>query len=115
MQINSVSGSSMEAVSLQQMMADRKKRCFNKLDADGDGGIDASELTDLAKTTDKSADEIIRAYDENQDGVLNADEMDAMMREMKPHFASEGIGGQSQDSNTQLTDSLTSSTFVIQA
>jgi Ca2+-binding EF-hand superfamily protein len=87
MQINSVSGNGIDSVSLQKMMAEMKERCFKKLDADGDGGIDASELTDLAKTTDKSADEIISAYDKNQDGALNADEMDAMMREMKPRFS----------------------------
>lgn len=94
MQINSVSGSSVDAVSMQKMMLELRDRWFKKLDADGDGGIDAGELSDLAKTTGQSASEIIQTYDADQDGVLNADEMDAMMKTLRPpHHPDEAAEG----------------------
>jgi Ca2+-binding EF-hand superfamily protein len=67
--------------------AKMKQMWFKKLDASDDGKIDASELSKLAETTDQSANEIINQYDKNQDGVLNANEVDKMMSEMKPQYS----------------------------
>lgn len=68
-----------------------KQRMFNKADADGSGGIDASELkAALAKLSEDSgqdlgdAEETLAKWDSDGDGSLNADEMDTGMKSLMP-------------------------------
>lgn len=92
MQVSDAGSSSTNAVSIQDMMAAMmKKQWFDKMDTNCDGVVDASELADLAKATDKSAEDIITKYDKDQDGVLNATEFDKMMQGMRPKFRPNGM------------------------
>ena len=103
MQVSGIgSGSSgVDAVSMQKVMDDMKKKWFEKMDANGDGIVDASDLTDLAKTTNKTPEEIIKTYDKDQDGGLSATEFDAMMKEMRPKFHPAGMPPSDQSQSGQ--------------
>lgn len=72
-----------------------RQRLFDKADADGSGGIDASELKGaLAKLSEHTgqdagdADELLTKWDGNGDGGLDIDEMDAGMKSLMPPPAS---------------------------
>lgn len=60
---------------------------FQSLDVDGSGGLDKTELSELAKELSKMTgktldiDSSITTYDANGDGVLSQDETDKMMRD----------------------------------
>jgi hypothetical protein len=68
-----------------------RQRMFDKADADGSGGIDASELkgalAKLAEDTGQDvgdADELLTKWDANGDGILDIDEMDTGMKSLMP-------------------------------
>ena len=91
-----------------------KQKFFDKMDTDGDGVIDSKELTGLAKTTGKSASDLIKTYDKDQDGALNATEFDSMIKEVRPNFRPDGMQGppppSPDDSSTSSTSSTSAST-----
>jgi Ca2+-binding EF-hand superfamily protein len=67
-----------------------RKDLFNKVDSNGDGGIDKVEISDLAKKLAKdtgstlSVDDIFSTYDADGDGKLSKTELDSFMRENAP-------------------------------
>ena len=84
----------------------RSERMFAKVDADGNGGVDKSELQtmldDISKKSGKtlgSADDLMTKMDSNGDGSLSKDELAAGMKSLMPRpastvqFAQRGAGG----------------------
>jgi hypothetical protein len=59
------------------MQAPKRHRRFEKMDANGDGGLDESELSGMAKRSGKSAADILKRLDTSGDGKVDAQEMDA--------------------------------------
>ncbi|GEM_PF-3895559 len=58
-----------------------KHRCrFAKMDKNGDGGLDASELAGMAKRTGKDASQLLSELDTNKDGKVDSGEMVARIR-----------------------------------
>ena len=97
--ISSISGMSnqtgqMNAATMRKMQDDM----FNKIDSNGDGGIDKAEFSDLAKklseVTGKSlkADDAFSKYDKNGDGTLSKDELGTFMKDNAP-APPKGMGG----------------------
>jgi Ca2+-binding EF-hand superfamily protein len=86
---------------------------FKELDTDSNGGLDKTELSamskELAKMTGKTinVDDAIKNYDTNNDGLLNQNEMGAMMQnEIGPPPNSESGGVSSQQAaNTYQANS----------
>lgn len=69
--------------------AEHEARMFAKVDSDGSGGVDATELAAmLAKSPqgDQSADsaELLKKMDGNGDGSLSSDELSQGMRDLMP-------------------------------
>jgi Ca2+-binding EF-hand superfamily protein len=68
----------------------RRNDLFNKVDSNGDGGIDKVEISDLAKKlsedtgTTLNVDDIFSTYDADGDGKLSKTELDSFMRENAP-------------------------------
>ena len=108
MQVSSISSSSVDTASMQKMMEEMKKKFFTKTDANGDGSVDASELSDLAKTTGKSASDLISTYDADKSGSLSATEFDKMMQETKPKYHMDGTDGMPPPPPPGATDSSSS-------
>lgn len=105
--MNGISSSSayfgqMQGMGQKQGSADK----FAKLDVDGNGGIDTSELQTLtdkisAKTgMDMSVEEVSATYDADNDGLLSQDETKAMMMEIRQKM------GSSQQKGMQSMQSL---------
>jgi Ca2+-binding EF-hand superfamily protein len=68
--------------------AEFRKEMFKKLDQDGNGGIDKSELQAVSKKegshkTKPNTDEIFAKIDTNHDGVIDESENDAAMAEFE--------------------------------
>lgn len=57
----------------------KHNRRFAKLDKNGDGGLDESELAGMAKRTGKDASKLLAELDTNNDGKVDSGEMDAAM------------------------------------
>lgn len=83
-----------------------KEKLFAKVDSDGNGGVDGSELQAmLDKMSERtgqslgSADELLGKMDSNGDGSLDADELDSGMKSLMPppsstmQFAGQRAGG----------------------
>lgn len=85
MEISGIGTGSQDLVSMAKMMAEMRQKMFQRLDQNGDGGLDESELSDVAEKTGREASDILEEYDTNGDGVLDATEADQMAGEMKPH------------------------------
>ena len=106
------------------------QQMFNRVDKDGSGGIDGSELSAMAeKISERTGSEIdvdslMEEYDGDGDGVLNQDEtravMDSFKEEMgppppKPGGMNQGAGvygssgTESESSVDQLLESLSES------
>jgi Ca2+-binding EF-hand superfamily protein len=105
--MNGISSSSayfgqMQGMGQKQGSGDR----FAKLDADGNGGIDTSELQTLtdqmaAKTgMDISVEEVSATYDADNDGLLNQEETKSMMMEIRQKM------GPQQQNGMHSTQSL---------
>lgn len=81
--------------------AQKHRHRFDKMDKNGDGGLDESELAGMAKRSGKDASAILAGLDANKDGKVDSGEMDAGMARKR------GQSGQSQGSAiTQFTTSL---------
>ena len=96
-----------------------KAAMFNKMDADGSGGLDKDELSGLAQKISEDTGEettsqsLIDKYDENGDGVLSADELQAMMEDLKPQQETEEAAGvqtvNAEEIQSQITATLLNS------
>lgn len=95
--MNGISSSSAYFGQMQGMGQGQKQGSgdrFAKLDADGSGGIDTSELQTLtdqmsAKTgMDISVEEVSATYDADNDGLLNQEETKSMMMEIRQNMGS---------------------------
>eukprot|EP01030_Chromulinospumella_sphaerica_P009603 gene9603-9415_t len=95
------------------------ERLLSKIDADGSGGVDSTELQGLldkvAKKTgtsstssDSSAADLLTQYDANGDGNLNADELGKTMESIMPARSTMDFA-QSRNS-TDSTDSASAAT-----
>ncbi len=91
--MNGISGSSGYFAQQMSMQGMRQRpgseERFNKLDADGNGGVDQAELQTMAdnisaKTGQEiNVEEASATYDANNDGLLDRDEMQSMMTELR--------------------------------
>lgn len=81
------------------MMGLQQTGSENEIDQDGDGSLDETELETLASViealTDESTDsgEIISEYDTNGDGILDSEEIAAMMADQSQDESSPPMGG----------------------
>ncbi len=63
---------------------------FSKVDTDGDGGINSTELADLTKKiaektgNDINTDDVMSTYDNDGDGALSKDELGTFMKDNAP-------------------------------
>jgi Ca2+-binding EF-hand superfamily protein len=86
---------------LTQSMQQRRDDLFTKVDSNGDGSIDTTEFSELAKKLSKdtgttiNADDAFSTYDANGDGSLSKDELDAFMKDNAP-TPPDGMGGMGQ-------------------
>lgn len=78
----------------------KHNRRFAKLDKNGDGGLDESELAGMAKRTGKDASKLLSELDTNNDGKVDSGEMDAAMAKRR------GASGHPSDAADQFTTSL---------
>ncbi|MCK4574542.1 MAG: EF-hand domain-containing protein [candidate division Zixibacteria bacterium] len=91
---------SMPAMSLDAMSS-RGDQMFNKLDANGDGSLDSSEIQSfadmLSERTGQSIDsvELMSQLDTDGDGLVNKTEMEAA-RPDKSQFNNQAVGYQFQ-------------------
>jgi Ca2+-binding EF-hand superfamily protein len=85
------------------------QRRFSKMDKNGDGGLDESELAGMAKRTGKDASQLLTELDANKDGKVDAGEMQAAMAKRRAQGAQGGQPGQAdptKDAASQFTTSL---------
>lgn len=78
----------------------KHNRRFAKMDKNGDGGLDESELAGMAKRTGKDASQLLSEMDTNKDGKVDSGEMDAAMAKRR------AASGQPQDAAGQFTTAL---------
>ncbi|HEY0953282.1 MAG TPA: XopAW family type III secretion system calcium-binding effector [Roseateles sp.] len=66
--------------------AEHEARMFAKVDSDGSGGVDATELGAMLEHTGQSGDsaELLKQMDGNGDGSLSSDELSQGLRELMP-------------------------------
>jgi len=97
--MSSISGVSSNASAWSAMStsrASRQQEMFNKIDSDGSGGVDATELQsmldDIAKHTGTAstttAADALTKMDSNGDGSLDSSEMEAGMKSILPEPSS---------------------------
>lgn len=105
--ISGVSGSSNAWAALNTQRSQHQAKMFAKVDTDGSGGVDQTELgTMLSNISEKTgtslgdAKELFTQMDSNSDGSLSSDELDTGMKALMPpppstmEFAqSRGMGG----------------------
>ena len=102
MQISSIGSSSgTDSASIAKMMAEMRKNMIAKLDKNGDGKLDATELADVTDKTGMKVDDLLNQFDEDNDGVLSKTEANKMFEAMKP----KGPPPDQQTSNLDETDS----------
>lgn len=70
--------------------AEHEARMFAKVDSDGSGSVDATELGAMLEHAGQSGDsaELLKKMDSNSDGSLSSDELSQGMRELMPPPAS---------------------------
>lgn len=85
MEISGIGTGSQDLVSMAKMMAEMRQKMFQRLDQNGDGGLDESELSGVAEKTGREVGDILEEYDTSGDGVLDATEADRMAEDMKPN------------------------------
>jgi hypothetical protein len=94
--ISGVSSSASAWSAMSTSRASRQQEMFNKVDSDGSGGVDATELQsmldDIAKHTGTSstttAADALTKMDSNGDGSLDSSEMEAGMKSLMPEPSS---------------------------
>ncbi len=90
MEISSVGG-------MQEMdpaeMAAMRSAMFTKLDTNGDGMLDASELADMATTVGTTVEQILTDGDSDEDGMMSESEMEALKPKDQPPKPGEEMGG----------------------
>lgn len=66
--------------------AEHEARMFAKVDSDGSGSVDATELASMLEHTGQSGDsaELLKKMDSNSDGSLSSDELSQGMRDLMP-------------------------------
>ena len=74
----------------QSRKAEHEARMFAKVDSDGSGGVDATELASMLAHTGQSGDsaELLKKMDADSDGSLSSDELSQGMRDLMPPPAS---------------------------
>jgi len=89
--ISSVGGSSQAWAALSAQRSQQQAKMFAKVDTDGSGSVDASELGKLlTKVSEKTgtsvgdASEVLKTMDSDGDGALSSDELQEGMRELFP-------------------------------
>ncbi len=88
--ISSVSSSSNAYTNASTHRAERQAKMFAKVDTDGSGGVDKTELqslfTDISKKTGTTldAEKLFSSMDSNSDGSLSSDELAAGMKSVMP-------------------------------
>ena len=84
--ISGLGGASQSWGSGQSRKADHEARMFAKVDSDGSGGVDATELAAMLEHTGQSGDsaELLKRMDGNGDGSLSQDELGQGLRELMP-------------------------------
>ena len=81
--------SSMSSVYAQSMKRPSPAEMFKKIDTDGDGGINQTELNAMAKEMSAKSgqtidfSETLSSYDSNSDSLLSQDEMGSMMMALR--------------------------------
>jgi Ca2+-binding EF-hand superfamily protein len=93
--INSIQGGNSGAIT-----PPKHNRRFAKLDKNGDGGLDESELAGMAKRTGKDASKLLSELDANNDGKVDSGEMDAAMAKRR------AASGRQPDAADQFTTAL---------
>lgn len=78
------------AQSGQNRKAEHEARLFAKVDGDGSGGVDATELASMLEHAGQSGDsaELLKQMDGNGDGSLSKDELGQGLRDLLPPPAS---------------------------
>jgi Ca2+-binding EF-hand superfamily protein len=81
-------GNSYDAASIYQM----RQNFFNKIDQNGDGSIDKTELTSIVSnnTNGVSVDDIFSKLDTDGDGVISKDEFEAAQKKMEEDMKQNG-------------------------
>jgi Ca2+-binding EF-hand superfamily protein len=75
---------------LQQTAQQRQDDFFSKVDSSGDGKIDKTEFSALAKKLSENkgssinVDDVFSMYDTNNDGTLSSDELNSYMKDNAP-------------------------------
>ena len=92
--MSSISGISGASAWMRQdsLRSQQQARLFTKIDADGSGGVDATELTSALQavadrtgtTLDADAAELLSGADTDGNGSLSASELDAVVRSVLP-------------------------------
>lgn len=111
--ISSVSASGNAWANATAQRSQMQAKMFNKVDADGSGGVDQTELqalfTDISQKTGAVLDaaEQFSAMDSNADGSLSSDELAQGMQSLMPPPPSTMEFAQSRSTNVQSGDLFT--------
>ena len=118
--VSSVSNSSSNISQMMQMMMQsmqqRQDDVFKKIDSSGDGKIDKTEFSDLAKKMSEMSGSSINAndaftkYDANKDGTLSKDELASFMKDNAP-APPDGMSGAMGQTGMQGSQSMFDSMF----
>lgn len=81
------------------------QKAFAKLDQNGDGSVDKTELSDLLTSSSSSAgssdvDKLFEAMDSDKDGSVTQDELNATLGKMHPDMARHMMSMQEQGGNS---------------
>lgn len=91
--------------------ADRAKKFFSKLDANGDGQLDASELASMVKNGPQggpSAADLLKKMDTNGDGSVSESEFAAAAPKHGHHHKAKGANDGDADDQSGATGAATS-------
>lgn len=96
-----------------EMMQQMQKKMFSKVDANADGGIDKSEMTNFAKQTGQDTskvDELFKTADANGDNKIDESENSAMMKKigekMQSMFSQFQTGGSGTTTSSDKTNDV---------
>lgn len=97
--ISGVGGVNRSWESGSSRQAEHEARLFTKVDSDGSGGVDATELAAMLAHTGQSGDsaELLKKMDGDGDGSLSQDELSQGMRDLMPPATSTLAFAQQRD------------------